>query len=79
MAGEQHTNTSLQANGNTASWFQKLMRISIWEKGNMESKKEAAGKELPGHRDPTADAAIANVMREERRKENDRKGGEENA
>ena len=78
------------------SWFQRLMSISIWEKEEpVSSKPKSSGKGVAGHRDPTADAAIANVMREEKRKKDkdrnaknnkadnrkadDRKGGEENA
>ena len=85
----------MASKGNT-SWFQRLMSMSIWEKEESAlSKAPSSGKGVAGHRDPTADAAIANVMREEKRKKDkdrnaknkiaenskadNRKGGEENA
>ena len=52
------------------SWFQRLMSMSIWEtEESAPPKTTPSGKGVAGHRDPTADAAIANVMREEKRKE----------
>ena len=62
-----------------SSWFQRLMSMSIWEKEEpAPSKATSSGKGMAGHRDPTADAAIANVMREEKRKEKDKSGNAKN-
>ena len=62
-----------------SSWFQRLMSMSIWEKEEpAPSKTKPSGKGVVGHRDPTADAAIANVMREEKRKAKDKDRKAEN-
>ena len=61
------------------SWFQRLMSMSIWETEEpAPSKAPSSGKGMAGHRDPTADRAIANVMREEKRKEKDKDRKAEN-
>ena len=71
MASKEHT-----------AWFQRLMSMTIWETEEpLPSKAPSSGKGMAGHRDPTADAAIANVMREEKRKakDKDRKAENRNA
>ena len=53
--------------------------MSIWEKEEpAPSKALSSSKGMAGHRDPTADAAIANVMRDEKRKAKDKDRKAEN-
>lgn len=49
-------------------WGKKISEIDIWRKPGQKPKENGSGMRLSPHPDPTANEAIANVMRAEQEK-----------
>ena len=49
-------------------WGKKISEIDIWRKPGQKPRENCSGMRLSPHPDPTANEAIANVMRAEQEK-----------